>query len=427
MKRVIMTSMVSVIVLLQGCAVQQKVDDRSVGGLSRVGIMSNDDQLEDSFPDYMGLEQVGVYYLDPVTKGSRSSYLIRAEKAILSSVDYSEAKLNLSRALYLDPDNKTAALLMSQLVNDPVVFAQAKNFNQNSDVANYTVKKRDTIKGLSRKVYGSSNYYPFIMRLNHLADSKLFEGSVISLPKPEKSARKAIKPTRKVVKKKTITVVPVNTTVPEKPVTTPVAPVEKPSVVKIDQPAVVLSEPQADLSATSETLTTTPALEAKPLSTAEEAKAEVLAMPAVLEVKTNDQSVGQARAVKDAQNVEEVMSEKPESPAETMVEEVVDAEDENPLEKQALAANAAGQQIRAYRLLKQVPDRSAQGDTILNRLADSLVSKPYAKGLKYYQEQKLSLAIAEFNKVLAADPTHGQAGIYKARCQKLLDKLSNIE
>jgi len=106
------------------------------------------------------------------------------------------------------------------------------------------------------------------------------------------------------------------------------------------------------------------------------------------------------------------------------VEEVLQG---NPLEQQALAANAAGQQIRAYRLLKQVPDRSAQGNAVLNRLTDSLVSKPYAKGLKYYQEQKLNLAIAEFNKVLAADPAHGQAGIYKARCQKLLDKLSNIE
>lgn len=105
---------------------QQQVDDRSVGGLSRVGIVNDDDLLKDSFPEYMGLDQVGVHYLNPVTKGSRNTYLRRAESVILSSADYADARLNLSRALYLDPDNKTAALLMSQLVNEPSVFAQAK-------------------------------------------------------------------------------------------------------------------------------------------------------------------------------------------------------------------------------------------------------------------------------------------------------------
>ena len=440
MKRVILTSMVSVFVLLQGCAVQQQVDDRSVGGLSRVGIVNDDDLLKDSFPEYMGLDQVGVHYLNPVTKGSRNTYLRRAESVILSSADYADARLNLSRALYLDPDNKTAALLMSQLVNEPSVFAQAKNFNQNSDVADYTVKKRDTIKGLSRKMYGSSNYYPFIMRYNNLSDSTLLAGAVISLPRPDKAPKPVVRKPRKVVK-------PAAPKPPAPTVAQPVVePIEnEPSVAitptTVATPIEPLSKPDVTVEAEAPSLD-----EAKVAQDIEQGLEDTLAAPVETEgdqqsEETSAQNQEAAERVvddsaaeleTDVSAVEEVAeASTPAVEGETNVPSEPEAVEEvpqgNPLEQQALAANAAGQQIRAYRLLKQVPDRSAQGNAVLNRLTDSLVSKPYAKGLKYYQEQKLNLAIAEFNKVLAADPTHGQAGIYKARCQKLLDKLSNIE
>ncbi len=96
--------------------------------------------------------------------------------------------------------------------------------------------------------------------------------------------------------------------------------------------------------------------------------------------------------------------------------------------KQALQAYARGERKAAYLMLKdQAGGRKGQVDALFLTLHRELVEEPYTRGLHYYQEQQLDLAIAEFNKVLSVEPEHGQALLYKARCTELLARLRTIE
>ena len=453
MKRIIYTGLISVMVLIQGCALQQNVDHRVTGGLSRVGVISDESQFISAFPAYMGLDQVGIRYLDETSKGNVAVYIRRAEKAMQERADFEEARLNLSRALYLKPGDVVAERLIEQVVANPYEYAIAKNFLMGSASSHYAVKKQDTLKALSRKVYGRSDYYPFIMRINNMANISIHEGMSILLPPPVKAKRVIQKPKAivKSVNKRVVKPTPVVESVVADAVQLDIAPEIEPELAlekvieqewlkPIDAPAVRPVEMM-------------PVLTVETEETASPVNIEITEITPVVTKVTKVTKVADVKAdtaathilTSENKNREETKAllETPESDEQRSEELKVDTEASmaseakdvalpvvalaSVKEQKAMDLYHSGQKNRAYHLLGKLENRTASAEAAFLSLTDSLIAQPYAKGLQYYQEQKLDLAIAAFNQVLATDPAHGQAGIYRARCQKLLDKLSNIE
>jgi tetratricopeptide (TPR) repeat protein len=413
MKYAAFSGVVSLAVLMQGCALQQQVDHRSVGGLSKVGIASDASSLREPGEEYKGLESVGVLTLNQ-DSARASTARRKAENAILKSADYAAAKEALGQLLYQLPGNDTALLLMSQLTSDPETFAVANGFMLDDEAAVYTVKRRDTLQRIAYSVYGTGNYYPFLMRLNDLPNGDLKVGQILKVPAPEKAVKRDT-PTR-----------PARAT---KPVVTPTVQVTQAtsatSTAEV-KPAVSVTRQEEDESAVA-IQNVTPAQPTQ----AEEVETSVETTQAAINASGNTASAEEERVSEDAETVLNQASEATEQTDEAFAESESEPEPKPEVQvspdQAGIDAYNAGQSVKAYQLLKKTSNLSPQGRKILAQLTDTLVDQPYQRGLQYYQDQKLNLAIDEFNKVLRAEPTHGQAQVYRARCKKLLDKLSNIE
>jgi LysM repeat protein len=378
MKYAAFSGVVSVAVLMQGCALQQKVDHRETGGVTQVGVVQ-EAELKDPAEEYKGLESVGVLRLNQDAVRVKTARRT-AENAILREGDLTAAKKALGQVLYQIPGNSTAMLLMDQLTTDPKSFARTNGFDIDHANATYTVKRNDTLQRIAYRAYGSSNYYPYLMRLNKLPNGDLQVGQTLIVPVSEKhNARKVNQAKVKI----------------------------KPQQTKVEtDPITVNTEPR------DQTASTEQGVEAPTQNT--------------------DQGVDQTAENAQGNNDQDLQSDLGAQDNQVSGDQTAVEPDPKPVvtvspEQAGIDAYNAGQSLKAYKLLKQTANLSPQGQNILAQLTDTLVDQPYQRGLKYYQDQKLNLAIDEFDKVLSAKPDHGQAKVYRARCKKLLDKLSNIE
>lgn len=389
-------SLLASLFLLQGCVMNAKKDEAPYGGLMQVGVIHEADfkiQPEDA---YLGLDRVGILTLAESGDDARSA-LKQAEQVLLTSADYTKARLLLGRVLFLVPNHRRARTLILTIDSDPSHKLRTLDIDP-STLRQYTVKTNDSIQSLARRFVGDTDYYPLLMRLNQLESGELTAGQIILLPEKE------IKPVRR-----------------QAAVAQPVASTSS-------------GEQEAELSAPEEQAV---ALEDE----SPEDMQEALEGPAAEAVGTDVQvtaTTEQPVAQQDASTEPTAASANSEALAEAVDEAPIESEpvtetevihnEYSEQEKLAFQAYGRGDSKTAYRLLKEsAVDREGQVDALFHTLQRELVEAPYARGLQYYQEQKLNLAIAEFDQVLAVEPQHGQALLYKARCTELLARLRTIE
>ena len=391
-----------ILLSIQGCASQQKVNDREVGGLSRVGLVKNK-QMSDSAMALGGLDKAGVVYIG-LTDKTAKTHIRSAEEAIKNSADYDKAKIELGRSLYASANNGTARFILAQLVTDPVDYAISQGFKLHDSSSEYLVKKNDNLERISIRIYGNALYYPFIMRLNKLNSSVLSEGQALWLPSPKNKHIRAIKKTPSKEKKldKVIT-------------RTPEPRDDLNSVVSSDAPPEESS---------SENNVHSPSTSISLETDSGETKGEASQIATSINT-TENQDTSNSLDISE----EEMLDASEESSI--TPESIVNSEEAASLpssdELLGISAYESGNYKQAYLLLKGVSNLSLKGDQAYRFVTTTLISDPYSQGLVYYQAQKLTLAIDEFNKVLSVEPNHSQANIYKARCQTLLDKLKKIE
>ncbi len=109
--------------------------------------------------------------------------------------------------------------------------------------------------------------------------------------------------------------------------------------------------------------------------------------------------------------------------------EIRQQRDSAALFRAAQQARQVGDMIGSYHQLEEVlrlypahaPARQA-----LNQLAPDVVDLLHRDAMQAYRHQQLEPAIATWNEVLAIDPKHTQAALYRARAQELKQRLDNL-
>ncbi len=397
MKVGLKVSLLASLFFLQGCVMNAKKDEAPYGGLMQVGVIHESEFNVVPQDTYLGLDSVGILALAESGENARTA-LKQAEQVLLSSADYTQARLLLGRVLFLIPDHRRARKLVLTIDSDPSQKLKSLNIDP-STLQQYTVRSNDSIQSLARRFLGDTDYFPILMRLNQLESGELAVDQVILIPEKE------IKPVRR---QAAAVVQPVVTSVPEE---------QEAQVSELDeQIEVAENEPRDEVLEELEG----PAADAVNIDIQTTALAE--------------QPSAQPEEEKDTAAESEGITDLAGSSAAAKAEEEPVAEPEvihseySEQEKLAFQAYGRGDAKTAYRLLKDSgADREGQVDALFHTLQRELVEAPYARGLQYYQEQKLNLAIAEFDKVLAVEPQHGQALLYKARCTELLARLRTIE
>lgn len=397
MKVGLKVSLLASLFFLQGCVMNAKKDEAPYGGLMQVGVIHESEFNVVPQDTYLGLDSVGILALAESGENARTA-LKQAEQVLLSSADYTQARLLLGRVLFLIPDHRRARKLVLTIDSDPSQKLKALNIDP-STLQQYTVRSNDSIQSLARRFLGDADYFPILMRLNQLESGELAVDQVILIPEKE------IKPVRR---QAAAVVQPVVTSVPEE---------QEAQVSELDeQIEVAENEPRDEVLEELEG----PAADAVNIDIQTTALAEQPSAQPEEEKETAAESEG----ITDLAGSSAAAKAEEEPVAEP---EVIHSE-YSEQEKLAFQAYGRGDAKTAYRLLKDsAADREGQVDALFHTLQRELVEAPYARGLQYYQEQKLNLAIAEFDKVLAVEPQHGQALLYKARCTELLARLRTIE
>lgn len=383
MKVGLRVSLIASLLLLQGCVMNAKKEEAPYGGLALIGVIHEPEFAVLPQTSYLGLDQVGILALQEEGEDSRTAFK-QAEQSLLESADYIQARKLLGRVLFLVPSHQRARTLMYTL--DADLDQKLKALNVDPEMLEpYRVKARDSLPSLSRRFLGKADYYPLLMRMNALKSANIVAGQTLLLPAKE------VRPARR----QPVVSRPVVTTDPEETQLPPVENIEpEPTGEALIEANV--SEPAADDEAVEQN------------SEVEEPGTEVVAP---------DEEAADDTA--DAQETEQG-----EAPVEQGIAEVEYSDQET----LAFQAYGRGDLQTAYELLKGQPgQREGQVDALYRTLKRSLVEVPYARGLQLYQAQRLDQAIAEFDKVLSVEPEHGQALLYKARCEELLDRLRTID
>lgn len=397
MKVGLKVSLLASLFFLQGCVMNAKKDEAPYGGLMQVGVIHESEFNVVPQDTYLGLDSVGILALAESGENARTA-LKQAEQVLLSSADYTQARLLLGRVLFLIPDHRRARKLVLTIDSDPSQKLKSLNIDP-STLQQYTVRSNDNIQSLARRFLGDADYFPILMRLNQLESGELAVDQVILIPEKE------IKPVRR---QAAAVVQPVVTSVPEEQEAQVSELDEQIEVAENEPRDEVLEELEGPAADAVNTDIQTTALAEQPSAQPEEEKDTAAESEGITDL------AGSSGA---AQAEEEPVAEP----------EVIHSE-YSEQEKLAFQAYGRGDAKTAYRLLKDsAADREGQVDALFHTLQRELVEAPYARGLQYYQEQKLNLAIAEFDKVLAVEPQHGQALLYKARCTELLARLRTIE
>lgn len=452
---------VPLILVLQGCA---SLQGRAENSWETVSIASQA-QLEPESNGYLGMEDIGVVVLSEAD-GSPENHIDNAWQVLRTHADYPQARSELGKVLYNDPDNSSVQSLYSQISAPLDDYAKQQSFDMNAEKVVYLAKQGDNVEQLSERFYGTSSYFPFLMRVNKLAGASLSGGESLWIPAKlgaSNALRKSMEELKqkKAVAKKVVEPVVVDKDVAEEQVEKEIVEAQsEPELSNQDESvANIQSEPKdAEIAdAGTDTLQDVPDTNAVAIAEDEaesssatpqveamqDADSDVLEVTDENETTISDENLpivaneisakkGQDTQVVDVEEQLNEVVEEEEALEEVNVKKSKDSElnEEKTLlskeEEKGLSVLRKGDSIWAYSLLLSAPNLSEAGSEALAQLQYELVEKPYANGLAYYQQQKLEPAIAEFKRVLKANPNHGQARLYLARCQKLLERLQTI-
>lgn len=397
MKHIKLTLLSSVALLMHGCAMFQSPQERAEAGWETVTIASFD-QMEPTIDPYFGVDTIGVLTL--VESDAEPKALVEQAWQSLKDGDYKRARILLGQALYVDGEYKEAIALNNQITADLNVYAYKHGFDLMADKTVYLVNEGDSLESISEQVYGTQNYFPFLMRLNTLSSSTLVQGDLVWTPTKDgksKSAPKKAKPKAPIVTKKAAPIVKKTEKIIE----------EKTSENTVIKNKEIANKDLSELKNSDEFLN-------------KEISAENNLINKETE-KTNNQTPDQDSNIKVVEPVKEIVS---------INQESAQIENENglsELEVKGLSALRKGRRKEAYLLLLSATELSADGQKTRNDLKVELVDQPYSRGISNYQSQKLKQAIADFDQVLSVAPDHSQASLYRARCVRLLEKLQTIQ
>ncbi|MBJ7549767.1 tetratricopeptide repeat protein [Marinomonas ostreistagni] len=397
MKHIKLTLLSSVALLMHGCAMFQSPQDRAEAGWETVTIASFD-QMEPSIDPYLGVDTIGVLTL--VESDAEPKALVEQAWQSLKDGDYKRARILLGQALYVDGEYKEAIALNNQITADLNVYAYKHGFDLMADKTVYLANEGDSLESISEQVYGTQNYFPFLMRLNTLASSTLAQGDLVWTPtkdgKSQNTPKKA-KPKAPVVAKKAAPIVNKTENVVE----------DKPSENTVIKTKEMTNKDLPELKKDDESLKTE--MSAENNLTNEETE------------NTDNQKSDQDSNLKVLEPVKESVN---------INQESAQIENKNrlsELEVKGLSALRKGRRKEAYLLLLSATELSTDGQNTLNDLKIELVDQPYSRGIANYQSQNLQQAIADFDQVLSIAPDHSQASLYRARCVRLLEKLQTIQ
>lgn len=385
-------SLIASLLLLQGCVMNAKKEEAPYGGLARIGVIHEPEFAVLPQISYLGLDQVGILTLQEEGKDSRTAFK-QAEQSLLESADYAQARRLLGRVLFLVPNHQRARTLMYTLDADLDQKLKALDVDPET-LEPYRAKGRDSLPSLSRRFLGKADYYPLLMRMNALQSANIEVGQSLLLPAKE------IRPARR----QSVVARPVVVTDSEE--------TQVPLVENIEPESTGEALVEAN---TSELAADDGTVDQKP--EAEDPGVSVITSGRAEGEETADDTTGVQESVVQETSQEEAAAEQDITEVEYSDQETL-----------AFQAYGRGDLQTAYELLKGQPgQREGQVDALYRTLKRSLVEVPYARGLQLYQAQKLDQAIAEFDKVLSVEPEHGQALLYKARCEELLDRLRTID
>lgn len=381
MKKRVICLCVPALLTLSGCSMFQSPEQRAENALETVTLASSDQQ-QTYVDDYIGMERIGVMVLSP-GKASPQEHIAVAKELLRESADYKQARVELGKAIYQDNDNREALELYNQISADLPVFALKNGFDLNADRVVYLAKAGDDLEKVVKRFYGSNEFFAFVMRINQLNSTALAGGEELWIPAKLTPARKRVRsapaPEPKLSPKPTVTE-PVSTAAQSDAVD-----VDTNTAEVVANPSMAVSQDEVNGS-----------------------------QPAIDEVEQNTDQAGEPDrlASPNTSQTSPVMSAK----REVSKEEI-----------KGLSEYRKGSPKAAYSLLGSVSNLTEQGREALSELKTQLIEQPYAQGLHYYQEQKLALAIEQFDQVLSVDPNHSQANVYRARCQQLLERLQTIQ
>ena len=397
MKHIKLTLLSSVALLMHGCAMFQSPQERAEAGWETVTIASFD-QMEPSIDPYLGVDTIGVLTL--VESDAEPKALVEQAWQSLKDGDYKRARILLGQALYVDGEYKEAIALNNQITADLNVYAYKHGFDLMADKTVYLANEGDSLESISEQVYGTQNYFPFLMRLNTLASSTLAQGDLVWTPtkdgKSQNTSKKA-KPKAPVVAKKAAPIVNKTEKVVE----------DKPSENAVIKTKEMTNKDLPELKKDDKSLKTEMSTENS--LTNEETE------------NTNNQKSNQDSNLKVLEPVKESVNINQES---AQIENINRLSE---LEVKGLSALRKGRRKEAYLLLLSATELSTDGQNTLNDLKTELVDQPYSRGIANYQSQNLQQAIADFDQVLSIAPDHSQASLYRARCVRLLEKLQTIQ
>ncbi|MCG8428043.1 MAG: hypothetical protein MI754_11855 [Chromatiales bacterium] len=407
--------------LLSGCVSNQKISeqeriDKELGGVSRVGLVEDQAQITDIADYSFGEERVGIRFLDEETKLSAWRNIKLSERAILFAGDPDQAISYLGKALFVEPYSRDARLLIKQLEVAPERFFKSHKISLDAErEIVHKVKERDKIKRIARKYYGSENYYIALLRYNGLM-REVKPNDEIRVPggkkRKKRSRRTTVRPAAaKPAVATTQTATPSQSSEPAPNNQTVVKPAES----STEKP--VANNPSATTNDQAEVATADPVAPASEQASTEIATDSQPSAEETAQLSPEDQSIDMdvsAEPDSESESVEPVYSE------DTIEEPEPDAE------LLAFALYDEGAFSEAFLAFKEIPEPSSEALKKIEELKGRLIEAPYARGLTLYQQQKLVLAIEEFDKVLSLEPQHAQALLYKNRCQQLLEQLNKL-